>query len=486
MDELAYTLAMQTHQTPVRSPRAIRAGIFGALAVLAGAVLSAQVVAPRAQRADTFGPAALSRAWEAERHDYGPPALIDHDTVESRLRKLADATPELFSLEEIGRSVEDRSINHLWFGRGRFHVLLWSQMHGDEATATPALLHLAEYVARHRNDAPVRRMLESLTIHLVPMLNPDGARRYQRRNAQGIDINRDALLLQTPEGRALKALRDRLEPSLGFNLHNQNWRTAAGRTGKPASFSLLSVAFDEARTVTPGRILTKKVCVVMRDALETFAPGQVARYDDEFEVRAFGDNITLWGTPVVLLETGPFAGERADEDLVRLNFVAILSALHSVATLEVHQADPARYDELPVNSSGLFALLIRGVSIIAGTGTAPFKGDVGVTTGRAVRASDGERELVQVFRVEDLGDLRSFAALEVVEGAGLFAAPAWDGALKEGIEISVPDWTTVKAKVPLAPGAPADIILLRPLGDDNYRVERVIEAEKTLGRAGVR
>ena len=59
------------------------------------------------------------------------------------------------------------------------------------------------------DDPPVRGILSSLTLHFVPMLNPDGAERFQRRNAQGIDINRDALRLQTPEGRALKAVRDR-------------------------------------------------------------------------------------------------------------------------------------------------------------------------------------------------------------------------------------------------------------------------------------
>jgi hypothetical protein len=31
------------------------------------------------------------------------------------------------------------------------------------------------------------------------MLNPDGAQRFQRRNALGIDINRDARALVTPE-----------------------------------------------------------------------------------------------------------------------------------------------------------------------------------------------------------------------------------------------------------------------------------------------
>ena len=71
---------------------------------------------------------------------------------------------------------------------------------------------------------------------------------------------------------------------------------------------------------------------MIRDALEAFAPGQVARYDDEFEVRAFGDNITKWGTPVVLIETGPYRASDADQDLVRLNFVAILSALDALAT----------------------------------------------------------------------------------------------------------------------------------------------------------
>ena len=65
------------------------------------------------------------------------------------------------------------------------------------------------------------------------MLNPDGAERFQRRNAQSIDINRDALRLQTPEGRALKTLRDGLNPRIGFNLHNQSWRTSIGTPAKP-------------------------------------------------------------------------------------------------------------------------------------------------------------------------------------------------------------------------------------------------------------
>ena len=87
------------------------------------------------------------------------------------------------------------------------------------------------------------------------------------------------------------------------------------------------MAYDEPRSENAGRKLTKKLCAVIRDALEPFASGQIGRYDDEFEVRAFGDNLTLWGTPVVLIETGPWPSDEPDPALVRLNFVAILSAL---------------------------------------------------------------------------------------------------------------------------------------------------------------
>src|SRR4026207_2320375 len=186
-------------------------------------------------------------------------------------------------------------------GPGPFRVLLWSQMHGDEPTATAALFDIFEYLRRHRDTPAVRSILASLKLSFIPMLNPDGAERFQRRNAQGIDINRDALRRRTPGGRTLRAVRDRLQPRVGFNLHNQSWRTSVGDPPKPASISLLSVAFDTARSGSEGRTLTKKICAVIREALEPFASGQIGRYDDEFAVRAFGGNITLWAPPVLLV-----------------------------------------------------------------------------------------------------------------------------------------------------------------------------------------
>ena len=220
---------------------------------------------------------------------------------------------------------------------------------------------------------------------------------------------------------------------------------------------------------------------MIRDALETFVPGQVARYDDEFEVRAFGDNVTKWGTPVVLIETGPLAGARADADLVRLNFVAILSALHAVASGSVQRADPAAYESLPMNESDLFTVLVKGATIAPGTGIPPFLGDVGLTSGRAVRGGEGKgpRRAVQALRIEDLGDLRVFAGMETIDAAGLVLAPSqgWTA----GDTVSVPDWADFRSERIIAPGSALDLALLKETGKGTFRVERVIPSERTLG-----
>ncbi|MCH8991525.1 MAG: hypothetical protein IIA44_07215, partial [Acidobacteria bacterium] len=132
-----------------------------------------------------------------------------------------------------GQSVEGREIRHLTFGSGPTTVLLWSQMHGDESTASMALADITRFF-HERGDHPVaRRIAQGATVHMIPMLNPDGAQRFQRRNAQGIDVNRDARRLQTPEGRVLKAVTDALGPDFGSNLHEQG---AAGRVAGPGTY----------------------------------------------------------------------------------------------------------------------------------------------------------------------------------------------------------------------------------------------------------
>jgi hypothetical protein len=439
---------------------------------LALCVLAAPAVVAQRGRQPSVTPQDLARIWDNEHVSPPVSPMVDHAEVVRRLDGLAAGSPELFELRKAGESLEGRSINHVRVGRGPFGVLLWSQMHGDESTATSALFDLFEYIRSHRDDEAVRGILANLTLHVVPMVNPDGAERFQRRNAQSIDVNRDALRLQTPEGQVLKAVRDRFQPRVGFNLHNQGWRTSVGEPPKPASISLLSVAYDEKRSENSGRVLTKKICAVIRESLEPFASGQIGRYDDAFEVRAFGDNVTLWGTPVVLIETGPWPSENPDPPLVRLNFIALVSALDALATGRVNRADTKKYETLPMNESRMFHVAIRNATVINGAGVKPFTADIGIVATRRVRIADGRREVVLTTGIDDMGDLRTSGALREIDASALTAVR--DAGYQEGQLVDLPDWRH-RSETSIAVGQPARIALLRPTGEGKYRVELILK-----------
>lgn len=418
----------------------------------------------------------LARMWDAERVSSPLSTLVDHAEVRQRVTAIRDAGGPLFRVKEEGRSVENREIWSVSFGRGPFVVLMWSQMHGDEPTATSALFDLYEYIRRHEHQPAVAWLLDHLTVHTVPMLNPDGAEVFQRRNAQNIDVNRDALDLVTPEGRLLKFLRDTLEPKIGYNLHNQNWRTTVGPPAKGAAISLLSVAFDEARTVNEGRVLTKKLAAVIRDSLEPYAQGRIGKYDDSFEPRAFGDRLTLWGTPVILIETGPWPDADPDPMLVRLNYIALVRSLHALADGSVHQADPARYDSLPQNRGGGFHTIIRG-ALVARPDAEPMLMDVGLVGVRRVRLDEGKRTAVLNLTVVGAGDLTEAATSFDIRADGRVLAPRMPGAVAGDI---LPVMAT---ELVLATGAavPADLMLLTPRPDGRYQVERIVTSEVVLG-----
>jgi hypothetical protein len=446
-------------------------------AVLACGLIALTACTSASQELPPPTPQTLAATWDAERLPLPPPPLVTHAMVEAQVARLVREGRGLFTSEVLGRSVQGRAIHHLTVGSGPKVVLLWSQMHGDEPTATSALFDLCQWLMTHREEPIVERLLEAMTLHIVPMLNPDGAERFERRNAQGIDINRDALHLQTPEGQALKALRDRVQPLIGFNLHNQNWRTSVGTPPAPAVISLLAVAYDEARSEDARRQLTKRAASVIVEALQPWAAGRLGRYDDAFEVRAFGDNITKWGTGVLLIETGPWPGPDPDRMLVRLNFVALVTALDAIASGRVAQADPARYEQLPENDGMLLHTIVRGGTVIPGTGVAPFRADVGLAGSRVVRQTPGGRTLRWQGSIQDLGDLRVYGALQTIDATGLFVAPAYSSATP-GTEVTLPAAAASGTAPRIALGGPARLWILRPTSvEGRFTLVRTVELE---------
>lgn len=125
---------------------------------------------------------------------------------------------------ELGRSQRGEPLQALRLsrGEGRPAALLIGQQHGDEPAGAEALMVVAEQLA----GGALREVTERLDVLLLVRANPDGAAWNTRVAADGHDINRDHLLLRTPEAQALAALTRRFNPALVVDVHEH---TVVGR-----------------------------------------------------------------------------------------------------------------------------------------------------------------------------------------------------------------------------------------------------------------
>ena len=356
-------------------------------------------------------PEKFASAWDNEHVSNMFPSDIRHSDLKKYLEQLKKLG---LKVDQVGLSNANREIYQVEWGKGPLKVFMWSQLHGDEPTATPALIDMFASLQKHRDKDWVKKISEAITIRGVPMLNPDGQEMYQRRNLQGIDINRDALDLKTPEARLLKQLRDDWNPSIGFNLHNQQELTTVGQSPSQASISFLVVFGDEAKTTSFGQERNQRIVSGMVTALQKFIPGHIARYSDEWTPTAFGDNFSAWGTPTILIETGALYGK--DESyLVKMNFVAFMTALHSIATGIERTQDPNIYINLPENGSGgLVHYIFRRANIVAVTDTT-----VNISVGDISGVKERRRaSFISPVRIRSIGNLPNLRGIEEYDASG--------------------------------------------------------------------
>ena len=337
-------------------------------------------------------------------HEFKEPALTHRRFKHRDIIPLLQKLP--FPTQTIGESTEGRSIHQVTIGQGPKKILLWSQMHGDEPTATMALFDIFRFFAsKNPIFAELRtRLTEELTLYFVPMLNPDGAERYMRRTALEIDMNRDALALQCPESRILKQLQQNLQPLFAFNLHDQGTRYSAGATGKQATLSFLATAYNPEREWNDVRTRSRQVISGMNSYVQGLIPGHVGRYSDEFEPRAFGDNIQKWGSSLILIESGGYKDDREKQFIRQLNFLTILEGLRLIAQNEYTGYSLTDYESIPQNGRSLFDLIIRDVQFTFRGKT--IKKDIAINLNETFKSTPPFYGLYG--SVDEIGDLSTF------------------------------------------------------------------------------
>jgi len=356
----------------------------------------------------------MPQNFDFEQHLYQSYERYKENSLTHRRFKHADIIPLIdklkhqkgFTVKVVGKSVEGRELKLITIGHGKKKIFMWSQMHGDEPTATAALFDIFNFINDTTNKDFCKALFERVTLYFLPMVNPDGAERYKRRNFYDIDLNRDASRLQCPEAVILKSVFDSLKADFGFNLHDQSHRYSVGNSFKTATISFLAPAYNYEKDVNDVRGKAVKLIGNMYQALNHFIPGHIAKYSDEYEPRAFGDNFQKWGTSTILIESGGWKDDPEKQFIRKINFIALLSAFKSIAEESYSNTSAEIYESISFNDKYIFDVILRNLTMKSGK--EKIKIDIGINLDEF--EGPNEKKIYYKSQVDDLGDLSTFYA----------------------------------------------------------------------------
>ncbi len=330
---------------------------------------------------------------------------IKHKDVSAIICEMKN-NQSLFEITEEGLSVEGRAIYSLKIGTGNTNIILWSQMHGDESTATRALFDIYKFFLSENFADERNTILENCTLTFIPMLNPDGAERFDRRNAPGIDLNRDALKLSCPESQILMRIVEHIKPQFAFNLHDQDPYYTVGDTASPAAMSFLSPSFDFEKSEDTSRRNGMAVISLINNVLQEFVPNKIGRYSDAFLPSAFGDCLQRKGISTILVESGSVHYDLEKEFIRRLNFVSLISGILAIAENLYLNVNQNIYKNIPFNKKdNLFDLILKNITLSVN--------NFSVVTDLGLRRNFGTE--TDDLIIQRIGDLNTDYAYEVID-----------------------------------------------------------------------
>ncbi len=322
----------------------------------------------------------------------------------------------IFTVKKAGESAEGRDVYLISIGSGDKKIFCWSQMHGDEPTATASLFDIFNFFLTENHYTDFKRFLfDNTTIYFMPMVNPDGAELFQRRNIFEIDLNRDAAQKQSPEAKILYSAFDEINPHFGFNLHDQERVYAAGLSGKSAAISFLAPPFDYAKTLNESRTNSMKLISEQYNLLSEFIPGHISKYQDDYEPRAFGDNFAKSGSDIVLIESGGWCDDREKEFLRKINFISLLTSFKSIAEESYLTEKIETYESIPNNEKLMMDFIIRNIA--ARKFQTKYFVDIGINY-EEVNINKNHSFYYRA-KIEDIGDLSVYSGYKELDATGL-------------------------------------------------------------------
>lgn len=304
------------------------------------------------------------------------------------LEKRSKGELEVFTLAdldyEFNQSEQGRDLYVAKIGNGPKKVWVQSRIHGNEPYGTEATLQLLQMYTSNQS-AQYRDVLDEMTIYFAPMYNPDGSEMNIRHTVlqdgsdQRIDLNRDWATgaFNAVESKAWYSFWTDIQPDYALDIHHQGLKTDSD-TDEAITMSLgVSLApggptFEALPELQAYEDLTRQMHVHVYDALEGYGFTNIDRYTvgnsrsgfQEIDIRGGVVSAMMLGlnydglnednhsNPAIFFETSGNTsdgnlGQRGRGHNIRQNTQGIQDLLHGLATEEVYDIDPERWEDIP-------------------------------------------------------------------------------------------------------------------------------------------
>lgn len=143
--------------------------------------------------------------------------------INQYLQALAAKYPDKLTLTSLGTTPKGTSIPILYFtnGQNKKKIKIWIQagLHGNEPAGSEAACLLAHYLLQ---TAEGSKLLEKISLALIPVANTDGFAFQERKSGSGFDLNRDQSKLSDPVTLLLKKAYLQWSPDIALDIHEFN------------------------------------------------------------------------------------------------------------------------------------------------------------------------------------------------------------------------------------------------------------------------
>jgi hypothetical protein len=310
-----------------------------------------------------------------------------------------------FNVSVVGESEFGNEVFKVSVGNGPIKIMAWSQMHGNEATGTLALLELLELMT----SAKLEDVWSELTFVCMFMVNPDGASKFTRRNGYNVDINRDAQAKKALETRLLVEQINLEKPDVALNLHDQRNIFGVTGFGNPATISFLAPSYNREREINDCRKKCMQLIAGISEGLSRQIGNSIGKYSDEYYPSAFGEYVQSLGIPCVLIESGAALNDPNRELARKMNVYCVFKLFSDLIDNSWKKRSIRDYQAIPDNNTDFFDVIIKNVKL-------KFQNRVeSMDLGILVKQELDSGVLKDYYQITDIGDLSFKHGLEVLD-----------------------------------------------------------------------